>query len=153
MHRLVLGGKIWNKRAEEMNARFGEWEQVAKVKDVYGDVLFTAPSVAVNVAHPLLAEMNKELKTDGRKFTFLCGHDSNIASVLAALDVEEYELPNSIEKRLWTIRRKFSRCILKACSKMLMVCTCSRMCSSASSRLLMPMTSCRRIKQGSRLLN
>ena len=43
--------------------------------------------------------MNKELKTDGCKFTFLCGHDSNIASVLAALDVEEYELPNSIEKK------------------------------------------------------
>lgn len=76
-----------------------EWEQVAKVKDVYGDVLFTAPSVAVNVAHPLLTEMNKELKTAGRKFTFLCGHDSNIASVLAALDVEEYSLPNSIEKK------------------------------------------------------
>ncbi|SHK80115.1 glucose-1-phosphatase [Selenomonas ruminantium] len=76
-----------------------EWEQIAKVKDVYGDVLFTAPSVAVNVAHPLLAEMNKELNTPGRKFTFLCGHDSNIASVLAALDVEEYDLPNSIEKK------------------------------------------------------
>ena len=76
-----------------------EWEQIAKVKDVYGDVLFTAPSVAVNVAHPLLEEMNKELKTEGRKFTFLCGHDSNIASVLAALEVEEYELPNSIEKK------------------------------------------------------
>jgi glucose-1-phosphatase len=91
--------------ADKVKAGFGhkltqkEWEQVAKVKDVYGDVLFTAPSVAVNVAHPLLAEMNKELKTDGRKFTFLCGHDSNIASVLAALDVEEYELPNSIEKK------------------------------------------------------
>ena len=76
-----------------------EWEQIASVKDVYGDVLFTAPSVAVNVAHPLLKEMNNELAQPGRKFTFLCGHDSNIASVLAALDVEEYSLPNSIEKK------------------------------------------------------
>ena len=91
--------------ADTTKAGFGhklsqkEWEQVASVKDVYGDVLFTAPSVAVNVAHPLLAEMNKELSAPGRKFTFLCGHDSNIASVLAALDVEEYNLPNSIEKK------------------------------------------------------
>ncbi|WP_197537165.1 histidine-type phosphatase [Selenomonas ruminantium] len=76
-----------------------EWEQIASVKDVYGDVLFTAPSVAVNVAHPLLKEMQNELAQPGRKFTFLCGHDSNIASVLAALDVEEYSLPNSIEKK------------------------------------------------------
>jgi glucose-1-phosphatase len=91
--------------ADTTKAGFGhklsqkEWEQVASVKDVYGDVLFTAPSVAVNVAHPLLQEMNKELAQPGRKFTFLCGHDSNIASVLAALDVEEYSLPNSIEKK------------------------------------------------------
>ena len=35
---------------------------------------------------------------DTRKFTFLCGHDSNIAGVFAALDVEDYRLPNAIEK-------------------------------------------------------
>ena len=76
-----------------------KWEQIAKVKDVYGDVLFTAPVVAVNVAHPLLKLMSEELALNDRKFTFLCGHDSNIASVLAALQVEEYSLPNSIEKK------------------------------------------------------
>ena len=76
-----------------------QWEQVARVKDVYGDVLFTAPVVAVNVAHPLLQLMNEELSLSNRRFTFLCGHDSNIASVLAALEVEEYSLPNSIEKK------------------------------------------------------
>ncbi|WP_295351360.1 histidine-type phosphatase [uncultured Succinivibrio sp.] len=76
-----------------------EWELIASIKDIYGDVLFTAPSVAVNVAHPLLKVMSEELGLNTRKFTFLCGHDSNIASVLAALDVEEYSLPNSIEKK------------------------------------------------------
>ena len=76
-----------------------EWESMAAVKDWYGDVLFTAPSVAVNVAHPLLETMLSEMRTQGRKFSFLCGHDSNIASVLAALQAEEYDLPNSIEKK------------------------------------------------------
>ncbi len=76
-----------------------EWTKIAKIKDVYGDVLFTAPIVAVNVAHPLLQYMYDELNTDSRKFTFLCGHDSNIASVDAALGVEEYSLPNFIEKK------------------------------------------------------
>ena len=76
-----------------------EWTKIAKVKDVYGDVLFTAPIVAVNVAHPLLQYMYDELNAKDRKFTFLCGHDSNIASVDAALGVEEYSLPNSIEKK------------------------------------------------------
>ena len=90
---------------DKVKAGFGhkltqqEWEEIASIKDVYGDVLFTAPSVAVNVAHPLLREMKQELSVPGRKFTFLCGHDSNIASVLAALDVESYDVPQSIEKK------------------------------------------------------
>ena len=90
---------------DAMKAGFGhklsldEWTKIAKVKDVYGDVLFTAHIVAVNVAHPLLQYMYDELNADNRKFTFLCGHDSNIASVDAALGVEEYSLPNSIEKK------------------------------------------------------
>jgi len=88
-----------------MKAAFGhkltteDWTKIAKVKDVYGDVLFTAPIVAVNVAHPLLQYMYDELNDKDRKFTFLCGHDSNIASVDAALGVEDYSLSNSIEKK------------------------------------------------------
>ncbi len=74
-----------------------QWTQIAKIKDVYGDVLFTAPIVAANVAHPLLVYMNDELLSPDRKFTFLVGHDSNLASVMAALGVEPYTLPNTIE--------------------------------------------------------
>ena len=91
--------------ADPVKAGFGhklsqkKWEQIARVKDVYVDVLFTAPVVAVNVARPLLKVMSDELALGGRKFTFLCGHDSNLASVLAALDVEEYSLPRSLEKK------------------------------------------------------
>lgn len=75
-----------------------QWESIAHIKDVYGDVLFTAPSIAKNIANPMIKEIKNELTNPTRKFTFLCGHDSNIASVLAALDFESYELPNCIEK-------------------------------------------------------
>lgn len=90
---------------DALKAAFGhklsleDWTKIARIKDVYGDVLFTAPIVAVNVAHPLLQYMYDELNADTRKFTFLCGHDSNIASVDAALGIEDYSLPNSIEKK------------------------------------------------------
>lgn len=90
---------------DALKAAFGhklsleDWTKIARIKDVYGDVLFTAPIIAVNVAHPLLQYMYDELNADTRKFTFLCGHDSNIASVDAALGVEDYSLPNSIEKK------------------------------------------------------
>ncbi|MBE6997927.1 MAG: histidine-type phosphatase [Ruminococcaceae bacterium] len=73
-----------------------QWAQITAVKDYYVDILFTAPLVSVNVAHPLLDELQKDLDS-GRKFTFLCGHDSNIASVLAALDAAPRDLPGTPE--------------------------------------------------------
>ena len=76
-----------------------DWERLAHVKDVYQDVLFTAPIVAVNVAKPLIQYMFDELQSPDRKFTFLVGHDSNLSSVATALDIEEYEVPNAIEKK------------------------------------------------------
>ncbi|MBR5661280.1 MAG: DUF4981 domain-containing protein [Bacteroidales bacterium] len=89
----------------ESKAAFGHdisldaWAQIAEIKDWYGDVLFSAPIVATNVAHPLLETMLSEMDTPGRKFSFLCGHDSNICSVLAALESEDYRLPEAIEKK------------------------------------------------------
>ena len=90
---------------DAMKAAFGDtltwvdWEHISAIKDWYGDVLFTAPVVARQVAHPLLQTMLDEMQKEGRKFTFLCGHDSNIGSVLAALEAEDYSLPNTIEKK------------------------------------------------------
>ena len=91
--------------SDPVKAAFGhsltddQWKQLSEIKDVYGDVLFTAPLIAANVANPLLKEIESELTTDGRVFTFLCGHDSNVGSILAALGAEDYELPGSIEKK------------------------------------------------------
>ena len=90
---------------DAVKAAFGDtlcwedWESISAIKDWYGDVLFTAPVVARQVARPLLRTMLEELQCNGRKFTFLCGHDSNIGSVLAALEADDYSLPNTIEKK------------------------------------------------------
>lgn len=90
---------------DSVKAAFGkkltreDWSRLAHIKDVYQDVLFTAPIVAVNVSHPLIQYMYDELRSPDRKFTFLVGHDSNLSAVATALGVEEYELPNAIEKK------------------------------------------------------
>jgi glucose-1-phosphatase len=76
-----------------------QWTEIADIKDVYNEVLFTVPLIAYNVANPLLKEIKSEMNEKDRKFTFLCGHDSNIGSVLAALDVSDYDLPDTIEKK------------------------------------------------------
>lgn len=91
--------------SDDLKASFGhklnynDWLQISEIKDWYGDLLFTAPIVAKQVAAPLLNEIVRELNTPYRKFSFLCGHDSNIGSVLAALGVSNYSLPNTIERK------------------------------------------------------
>ena len=76
-----------------------DWEAIASIKDVFSDVLYTSDLVSRNIAHPLLKEIDSELHNENRIFSFLCGHDSNIASVLGALSVKDYSLPDAIEKR------------------------------------------------------
>lgn len=77
---------------------FSDWQKISAVKDFFGEVLYSAPDVAANTARPLLQVINDELSLD-RKFTFLCGHDSNLVSIFVALDVEDYSLPQSIESK------------------------------------------------------
>ena len=90
--------------ADEKKAAFGheltpeDWQMIHSIVDTYTDILFCAPLVSVNVAHPLLQEIRSEMSAEGRKFTFLCGHDSNIASVLAAMNTEDYLLPETAEQ-------------------------------------------------------
>ena len=89
---------------DERAAAFGhdltieDWRKLHTIVDTYTDMLFATPLLSVNIANPLLKEIRNELQADGRKFSFLCGHDSNLASVLSALDVEEYLLPATVEQ-------------------------------------------------------
>ena len=76
-----------------------DWVDLSAVKDWYQELLFATPSVAANVARPMLQELLAELRKPGRKFAFLCGHDSNIGSVLAALGAEPYDAPGAIETK------------------------------------------------------
>lgn len=74
-----------------------QWKMIAEVKDTFTRVLFSNPLVYPQTAHPLLQEIQTELAEEQRRFTFLCGHDNNLCSVLASLGTEAYRLEHSIE--------------------------------------------------------
>jgi len=76
-----------------------DWAALSGVKDWYQEMLFGVPSIAVNTSHPLLKELLSELRNPGRRFAFLCGHDSNIGGILAALRAEPYSAPLAIETK------------------------------------------------------
>ncbi|AUV01600.1 bifunctional glucose-1-phosphatase/inositol phosphatase [Phytobacter ursingii] len=78
-----------------------QWRLLSKIKNSYQDALFTSPDVARNVAKPLVKYIDKALVTDAAntpKVTLLVGHDSNIASLLTALDFAPYQLHDQYER-------------------------------------------------------
>ena len=88
---------------DELKASFGheltmeEWKTIGSVLEMNEKIRFAAPLLAPNLANPMLQELFWEMNAQSRKFSFLCGHDSTIASVLAALGAAPYTLPGAIE--------------------------------------------------------
>ncbi|HEQ1858585.1 TPA: bifunctional glucose-1-phosphatase/inositol phosphatase [Providencia alcalifaciens] len=78
-----------------------KWQKLNTLKNAYQETLFTPKIIAKNVAHPILSYMDKGFvsvnKGETAKFIFLVGHDSNIASVLSAMDFKPYQLPQQYE--------------------------------------------------------
>ena len=78
-----------------------QWQILSKLKNGYQDSLFTSTEVARNVAKPLVKYIDNALVTDqakAPKITVLVGHDSNIASLLTALDFKPYQLHDQNER-------------------------------------------------------
>ena len=74
-----------------------QWRAICAVKEVYDGLLFTTHSAAVNLAYPLVSRIREELNRSDRKFMFLCGHDSNLASIGAAIGLQFPETKNALE--------------------------------------------------------
>ena len=74
-----------------------QWRAICGVKEVYDGLLFTTHAAAVNLAYPLVSRIREELNRSDRKFMFLCGHDSNLASIGAALRFNYPETENALE--------------------------------------------------------
>ena len=74
-------------------------QDICKIGDAYQEICEGTKTFSTQVMAPMLTEMKKEHETAGRKFTFLCGHDSTITAITAALDISEYLLPGAISQK------------------------------------------------------
>ncbi|MBK0033778.1 bifunctional glucose-1-phosphatase/inositol phosphatase [Erwinia sp. S43] len=79
-----------------------QWKELSAIKNGYQDTLFTSPLVAREVAAPLVDYIRSMLidqdKDSAPKVTLMVGHDSNIASLLTALDFKPYDLADQNER-------------------------------------------------------
>ena len=76
-----------------------DWASIGEFISLGLEMRHGAPLVAVNITHPLLQELEAELKNEGRKFTFFCAHDCTVLGTLSALGAKLDALPDSIETK------------------------------------------------------
>ena len=81
----------------KLNAK--QLDDLKKIHDFAMSTVFGTPKSAIMFANPALKFLSEENSAEGRRFSFIGGHDSNIMSILAALEVEEYNLPDPVEGR------------------------------------------------------
>ncbi|MCL2893345.1 bifunctional glucose-1-phosphatase/inositol phosphatase [Brenneria tiliae] len=74
-----------------------QFESLVSIKEYYNSVVFSAPVVAKEVSVNLVKELERSFGENTPKFTFLVGHDSNVASLFSALGVKPYKLPHQFE--------------------------------------------------------
>ena len=75
-----------------------ELKNIADAEYFGVNLIFEWQTWATAHINPMLILIRDELSDENRKFTFLCGHDVTVAMVLSALGVENYVLPDSLEK-------------------------------------------------------
>ncbi|MCR5233385.1 MAG: histidine-type phosphatase [Lachnospiraceae bacterium] len=76
-----------------------DWEAIGGFMSRYLEIKHGAPLLEKNITHPLLQELESEMKNEERKFCFLCAHDCTVYGTLSALGAEPYTLPKSIETK------------------------------------------------------
>ena len=85
----IAWGKIKNNK---------QFEQLVAIKEYYNTILFGSPVIAKQVAANLINYINQTFSEKNHtKFTFLVGHDSNVASLFSALKIKSYTLPDQFE--------------------------------------------------------
>ena len=79
-----------------------QWQELYAIKNGYLSALYTPPEIAREIAAPLIDYIRSQLidqdKASAPKVMLFMGHDLNIVSLLAALDVKPYKLPGQYEK-------------------------------------------------------
>ncbi|CAH0602030.1 unnamed protein product [Chrysodeixis includens] len=74
-----------------------QWELMAKISKENQNLRFNLTSGAKDIAGPLIKYMFNIFEDKSPKFSMLVGHDSNLNSVISALEFKPFELPEQFE--------------------------------------------------------
>lgn len=76
---------------------FKDLMEIFDVDNTYQKVIKDNHTYGVDFCNLLFKEILNDIDNNNRKITFLCGHDSTLIPMLAALNVKDYTLHNTID--------------------------------------------------------
>jgi len=79
------------------NLTIEQWQMFSRIIEKRDAIRFSSSFVQHYVSQHQRALIAEELLKDGRKFTYICGHDTNILNILKAMQVIKYDIPDAIE--------------------------------------------------------
>lgn len=79
------------------NISYKEILDICDIDNAYQKSIFDNHTYGVDRSNLLLKEIDADINNNNRKVTFLCGHDNTLMALLAALDVKDYKLSNTID--------------------------------------------------------
>lgn len=74
-----------------------QWQMLCKILHAKDHARFSSPTINRLVSNRLRNLIANSLQSNGRKFTFICGHDTNILNLLQSLRITAYETTDAIE--------------------------------------------------------
>lgn len=74
-----------------------QWQMLSKILHAKDHARFSSPTINRLVSNRLRNLIANSLQAKGRKFTFICGHDTNILNLLQSLRPVAYETTDAIE--------------------------------------------------------
>ncbi|WP_081298547.1 histidine-type phosphatase [Gilliamella sp. wkB108] len=74
-----------------------QWQQIINIRNQYVNLICQTKTLAKHAAAELITMIDNLMQQEHHKVNLLVGHDSNIASLLSALNFKHYQLPSQFE--------------------------------------------------------
>ena len=78
---------------------FDDLCSIGRVKDTWCFLSMGFPTIGRDIAHNLLVRLRQEMDDPSVRLSYLVGHDSNMAALAGALDMEKYVLEDTPEEK------------------------------------------------------
>ena len=73
-----------------------DWKNIGDISTRGISMICENPALSLRYIHSLLEKMDSDLSNEDKRFSFFCGHDTNIIMLMTVLGAEDYHVPGAI---------------------------------------------------------